>query len=355
MCFSILYLCISENLLTFVRFLAGLYHCGKAEYFLLRYKLIQMKSSRTLFFALLAVAISVVSCQEPPYINGPGNNDHNPDAIPSAPAPEGVEIPDSAITVAEARAICSQLASGTSTTEKYYVKGWVQNVASGHADAVTSYGNAMFYMSDVSTGSSTRTFYAYQVYGKDGKKLQAAEAVAAGDYVVIYGQLTNYNGTYETVGRGAAHIYSSSNPIFNVKIDTTLITPDPEGVVVPEGTLNVYQANALCETLSSGQSTTDSVYVKGYIRSINSDCATAISGYGNANFIIAPTSDASSVSTFYAYQVYAVGKKKFTDISQVQVGDFVILRGKLTNYNGTYETQGRGASYVWYSSNPNMN
>lgn len=313
-----------------------------------------MKSSRTLFFALLAIAISVVSCQEPPYINGPGNNDHNPDAIPSAPAPEGVEIPDSAITVAEARAICSQLASGTSTTEKYYVKGWVQNVASGHANAVTSYGNAMFYMSDVSTGSSTRTFYAYQVYGKEGKKLQSAEAVAAGDYVVIYGQLTNYNGTYETVGRGAAHIYSSSNPIFNGKIDTTLITPDPEGVVVPEGTLNVYQANALCETLSSGQSTTDSVYVKGYIRSVNSDCATAISGFGNANFIIAPTSDASAVSTFYAYQVYAVGKNKFTDISQVQVGDFVILRGKLTNYNGTYETQGRGAAYVWYSSNPNM-
>ena len=157
-----------------------------------------MKSFRSLFLALSAIALCATGCQESPYINGPGNNDNNPDAIPTAPVPEGIDIPDSAITVAQARTICSQLASGASTTEKYYVKGWVQNVASGHADAVANYGNGLFYMSDISTGSSTRTFYAYQVMGKDGKRLPAPEAVAAGDYVVIYGVLTNYNGTYET-------------------------------------------------------------------------------------------------------------------------------------------------------------
>lgn len=208
-----------------------------------------MKSFRSLFLALSAIALCATGCQESPYINGPGNNDNNPDAIPTAPVPEGIDIPDSAITVAQARTICSQLASGASTTEKYYVKGWVQNVASGHADAVANYGNGLFYMSDISTGSSTRTFYAYQVMGKDGKRLPAPEAVAAGDYVVIYGVLTNYNGTYETQGRGAAQIYSSTNDIFNGKVDTTLITPDPEGADVPEGTLTVYQANARCESL----------------------------------------------------------------------------------------------------------
>lgn len=183
-----------------------------------------MKSFRSLFLALSAVALCATGCQEPPYINGPGNNDNNPEAIPTAPIPEGIDIPDSAITVAQARTICSQLASGATTPEKYYVKGWVQNVASGHADAVANYGNGLFYMSDISTGTSTRTFYAYQVMGKDGKRIPAAEAVAAGDYVVIYGKLTNYNGTYETEGRGAAQIYSSTNDIFNGKIDTTLIT-----------------------------------------------------------------------------------------------------------------------------------
>ena len=253
--------------------------------------------------------------------------------------------------MAQARAICSQLASGASTPEKYYVKGWVQNVASGHADAVANYGNGLFYMSDISTGTSTRTFYAYQVMGKDGKRIPAAEAVAAGDYVVIYGKLTNYNGTYETEGRGAAQIYSSTNDIFNGKIDTTLITPDPEGAQVPEGTLTVYQANALCETLANN-ATTDSVWVKGYVRK-NSTTETTIKDYGNMNFTIAPTIDNTSYSTFLVYQVYRHKGQKFTNLDQVKEGDFVVVRGKLTNYNGTYETEGRGKSYIYYSNNPN--
>lgn len=311
-----------------------------------------MKSFRSLFLALSVVALCATGCQESPYINGPGNNDNNPDAIPTAPVPEGIDIPDSAITVAQARTICSQLASGASTAKKYYVKGWVQNVASGHADAVANYGNGLFYMSDISTGSSTRTFYAYQVMGKDGKRIPAPEAVAAGDYVVIYGALTNYNGTYETTGRGAAQIYSSTNDIFNGKVDTTLITPDPEGAVVPEGTLNVYQAIAACDTLKDGATTPDEVYVKGYVRK-NSTTETTIKDYGNANFTIAPTIDGSSYSTFYIYQVYGKDKKRLTSLDQVKEGDFVVVRGKLTNYKGTYETVGRGAAYIYYSNNPN--
>lgn len=310
-----------------------------------------MKSFRSLFLALSAVALCATGCQESPYINGPGNNDNNPKAIPTAPIPEEIDIPDSAITVAQARTICSQLASGASTPEKYYVKGWVQNVASGHADAVANYGNGLFYMSDISTGTSTRTFYAYQVMGKDGKRIPAAEAVAAGDYVVIYGKLTNYNGTYETEGRGTAQIYSSTNDIFNGKIDTTLITPDLEGADVPEGTLTVYQANALCETLANN-ATTDSVWVKGYVRK-NSTTETTIKDYGNMNFTIAPTIDNTSYSTFLVYQVYRHKGQKFTSLDQVKEGDFVVVRGKLTNYNGTYETVGRGASYIYYSNNPN--
>lgn len=311
-----------------------------------------MRYFRFTFFALLVVAIGVTGCQENPYINAPGNNDNNLESIPTAPIPDNIDIPDSAITVAEARAICSKLASGATTTEKYYVKGWVQNVSDKHADAVSSFGNGLFYMSDISTGTSTRTFYAYQVYGKDGKKLPAPEAVAQGDYVVIYGQLTNFNGTYETVGRGAAYIYSSTNDIFNGKVDTTLITPDPEGAKVPEGTLNVYQANALCAQLANNATTPDSVYVKGYVRKNNTTEET-IKTYGNANFTIAPTKDNSSFSTFLAYQVYCKKEQKFTSLDQVKEGDFVVIRGKLTNYNGTYETVGRGASYVFYSTNPN--
>ena len=71
------------------------------------------------------------------------------------------------------------------------------------------------------------------------------------------------------------------------------------------------------------------------------------------NFTIAPTIDNTSYSTFLVYQVYRRKGQKFTDLDQVKEGDFVVVRGKLTNYNGTYETVGRGASYIYYSNNQN--
>ena len=130
------------------------------------------------------------------------------------PDPAGVEVPAGTLNVYEAREICSQLASGEVTTEKYYVKGWVNRLHNNNSTAISDYGNALFYITPTNDGTSTEEFYAYQVYGKDGQKITDPNTVQVGDFVVLYGALTNYNGTYETVGKGAAHIYSSSNPLF---------------------------------------------------------------------------------------------------------------------------------------------
>lgn len=312
-----------------------------------------MKNHRFVLSTMVAMTLFVVGCSESPYILNPGDNSHNQEGISTLPEPENIDIPDSTLTVGQARLICSKLASGASTTEKYYVKGWIQSLDEDNASAIQDYGNAIFTLAGVSTGVSTQTLIAYQVYGKDGKKIQTEKAIAVGDYVVLYGQLTNYKGTYETVGKGAAYIYSSTNDVFNGKIDTTIITPDPEGADVPAGTLNVYQANALCDNLisTSGKTTTDKYYIKGYVRSINSGNEEAIKTYGNALFTIAPTKDDSSFSTFYAYQVYGKNGQRLTSTDQVKVGDFVVIYGQLTNYGGTYETVGRGASYIYYSTN----
>ncbi len=311
-----------------------------------------MKNNSFVLSTMVAMALMVVGCNESPYILNPGDNSHNQESIVTLPEPTDIDIPDSTLTVAQARMICSQLAAGTTTTEKYYVKGWIQSVDEDNAKAIEGYGNAIFTMAGVSTGASTQTLIAYQVYGKDGKKIQTEKAIAVGDYVVVYGPLTNYNGTYETAGRGAAYVYSSTNDVFNGKIDTTVITPDPEGANVPAGTLNVYQANALCDSLisTSGKTTTDKYYIKGYVRSMT-DQTSAISQYGNMTFTIAPTVDDSSFSTFYVFQVYGKDGKKLTSTEQVKVGDFVVIYGQLTNYGGTYETVGRGASYIYYSTN----
>ena len=130
------------------------------------------------------------------------------------PDPAGVEVPAGTLNVYEAREICSQLASGASTSEKYYVKGWVNRLHNNNSSSISGYGNALFYITPTNDGTSTEEFYAFQVYGKDGQKITDPKTVQVGDFVVLYGALTNYNGTYETVGKGAAYIYSSSNPLF---------------------------------------------------------------------------------------------------------------------------------------------
>lgn len=172
------------------------------------------KLSMLLFTAAL---IMLVSCEMavPPF--GPtdrpdlGGDDDTVAVVVLDTA--GWNVPAEAITVAEARAICSDLESGATTGTKYYVKGFVKKLHSKHASGITDFGNAQFYIEDVSGANSFEDFLAYQVYGPNGEKLTDPNCVAIGDFVVIYGELTNYNGTYETVGKGAAHIWKSTNPL----------------------------------------------------------------------------------------------------------------------------------------------
>lgn len=108
----------------------------------------------------------------------------------------------------QAAGICAELESGKTTTDKFYVKGYIKKLGSKHADGVSQYGNGSFYITDDPDGKVTPDFYCFQVNYLEGNKFTSADQVKVGDEVVVYGQLTNYNGTYETVGKGAAYIYS---------------------------------------------------------------------------------------------------------------------------------------------------
>lgn len=317
--------------------------------------------TKSIFVLTAMVTMAFFGCKESPYINAPGDNSKNTDTLPSVVLPaaedlEGFAIPEGCLTVYEAVDSCKNLADGANTKEKYYVKGWVRSFDSKHESGIQDYGNATFYIAATNDGrSDSKMFEAYQVYAKDGKKFASLDQVAIGDFVIIYGQLANFKGTAETVGKGAAYVYDSSNPDFDPKEDPTKITPDPEGADVPDGTLTVYEARHICDSIGSGKTTTDEYYVKGWVRRLDSKHESGVQQYGNGTFYIAATNDGSTDGfTFEAYQVYGKDKQKLTDPNQVQVGDFVVLRGKLTNYNGTAETVGQGKSYIYYSTNPNF-
>ena len=145
-----------------------------------------MKLNKFLAALMLIAATAFVACNGPinPPVGpgGPGNGQggDTTTVTPGAPDTTGWNIPAECLTVAQANAICAELASEATTGTKYYVKGWVKKLASKHADGISQFGNALFYIVD-SPDNTEEDFYAYQVYGLNGEKITNPEAVAVGD------------------------------------------------------------------------------------------------------------------------------------------------------------------------------
>lgn len=111
---------------------------------------------------------------------------------------------------------------------------------------------------------------------------------------------------------------------------------EPKGSGTLEDPFNAAGANEYCSKLESGAVSSENIYVKGVVSSIkqNFDEDTR---YGNATFYI--SEDGSESQQFYAYRCLYLGNKAYKSGDLLKEGDEVIICGKVTNYNGTYETQ----------------
>lgn len=109
---------------------------------------------------------------------------------------------------------------------------------------------------------------------------------------------------------------------------------DPSAVITPEGdgTLaSPYNVAMVNEILDNQQETTNPVYFKGIICKVPS----IDTSYGNATYYI--SDDGKTNTTFEIYRGYSLGGAKFTREDEIQMNDTVVVKGVLTNYNGTYE------------------
>lgn len=290
---------------------------------------------------MLISAVAFTACTERPPING---GDKPQPSTPDTPKTEDVTvmpipamavgtIPADAITPAQANEIGAALADQAVTPETYHIAGWVKKLHSKHEAGVTNpnYGNALFYISENRYSDDTydkEDFLAYQVYGIGGAKITDLAQIQVGDYVVVEGPITIYNGTIETAGRGAAHIIASSNPnIEGVKTDVGEITYE-------EGEMSVSDclANSEYVNLEAGQTTTTEFVVRGQV----SQKPQVGLAYGTATFYIT-----DGTAELYCYQLYAgPDKTKFVSGKQIQQGDIVTVKSVITNYNGTKEMKG---------------
>ena len=210
--------------------------------------------------------------------------------------------------IAAAIAKCKEIGT-TASTEKYYVKGIV--VKGGTVSG--GFGNVTFDMGD--TKDATTTFKAFQVAGTDGEKLADGYTVNAGDEVVIYGPIYNYQGnTPETSGKSAAQIVT-----INGKKTSEGSGGTPSSEVK---TVTIAEFNAAAES-------TDVWYqLTGTIKSLKEG-----DKYGNFNL-------EDATGSVYVYGLLSEkggAKQKFQELvaaQGLQAGTKITIIGNRSSYNG---------------------
>lgn len=99
---------------------------------------------------------------------------------------EGTEVDP--YSVDDALKVAGTLTKGNSTTDKYYIKGIVSEIT----ELSTSYGNATFKIT-----VDGKTILVFRAKNEGNQNFTSTDDLSVGDEVVIYGNITNYNGTLE--------------------------------------------------------------------------------------------------------------------------------------------------------------
>ena len=109
-----------------------------------------------------------------------------------------------------------------------------------------------------------------------------------------------------------------------------------------ENPLTPAEANALAGALAANEQTDKDYYIHGFVYSIKEQFGTQ---YGNATFYL--SADGTEKDQFYIYRALYLGNTKYAGQDLLlQVGDEVVVCGKLVNYLGTLPETVQQKAYV---------
>ena len=234
----------------------------------------------------------------------------------SGDEPEIVDIsntPETAYTVAKAHELTE---AGEGLATSVYIKGIVTEIT----EVSAQYGNATYYINDTNSKEGQMMVYRGKYFG--GENFTSKDQLKVGDEVVIYGQLSVYNGEHQV---------AQGNIIYSINGKTEPEEPTVDITNTPETAYNVAKAN---ELIAAGEGLDTEVYVKGIITKID-EVSVGEGGFGNATYYINDTE--STDGQLCVFRGKFLNGEKFTSEDQIKVGDEVIVYGQLVNYNGTYE------------------
>jgi hypothetical protein len=164
-----------------------------------------MKRLANYLIAMALMAFTFTSCEDVPNPFGqilPPSQEEEAETI----EPAGSNTKEDPYNVAAIQQEAAKLGSGETSTADYWFKGKISNIKyTFNAEK----GTATFYISD--DGTTEGQFYIYSCLYLGNKNWAEGDTqIKEGDEVIIFGKLTNYNGTLETASK-KAYIYSLNN------------------------------------------------------------------------------------------------------------------------------------------------
>ena len=271
-----------------------------------------MKRIANYLIALAVAAFTFTSCADVPSPFGDIVKPASGDVVVIEPSGTGTEADP--YNVAGVLEYISGLGADTPSPKEVYIKGYAVELT----DISASYGNATFTMSDNADGTANK-FTVYRAAGLGNQKVTDESFIKQGDMVVVCGKVTNYKGNTPETVQGAAYVYSvNGNKGGGTTPATTLGTKDAP--------LTVAQALETIKALADNGTTEQDAYVTGKITKIKT-ADTDIAKYKNIDYII---SDGTNELTVFRGK--NVDNTDFTEAGQINVGDEVVVLGKLTKY-----------------------
>lgn len=176
------------------------------------------------YFSLIigAMLMGLTACENVPAPYGVNWDGEEVETIVTTVVPQGDGSLENPYNVAGVIAYINTLEADVESPKAVYVKGKISKITT-KSGAVAQYGNHSFEMVDA--GNPSKVFTAYQVYGPENKKFTSDDQIKVGDEVIVYGKVVNYKGnTPETVGKGAAYVYSINGATGAPDVNPT---PDP--------------------------------------------------------------------------------------------------------------------------------
>lgn len=258
-----------------------------------------------LFLAMAAITFS--SCEDVPApYNMPTENESQ------KVLPAGTGTAADPFNVAGA---VKYIEDGGSESELKYVKGKVVSIEKFDE----SYGSMKYYISD--DGTPTNQFYVFNGYaGPNRTKFSGADALKAGDEVVICGNLIVYSGTKE---------FQTGNYIVSLNGVGGATTPDTP--TTGKGSeSNPYTVAEAIAAIKAGAPTSE-VYVTGIV----SDVYFYNDQYKSLSYYI---SDDGKSKDMQVYSGKGLNGADFTSKNDLKVGQKVTIKGiikSFTNKNGT--------------------